>query len=52
METELDTMDKSYGDGSNHKKCPQCSMCITCGDCDKHGCGYQDDGEPYTQEDV
>ena len=29
----LKTMDEQYGDGSKHKVCPFCGMCIDCGDC-------------------
>ena len=28
-----ETMHSRYGDGSDHKCCPQCGMCLTCGDC-------------------
>lgn len=28
------TMDKLYGDGSNHLACKKCGACITCGDCE------------------
>jgi len=33
------TMDKVYGDGSDHECCEFCGLCITCGDCEKFGCG-------------
>lgn len=33
------TMDKVYGDGSDHLACKKCGFCITCGDCKKFGCG-------------
>ena len=28
-----ETMHSRYGDGSAHPCCPQCGMCLTCGDC-------------------
>jgi len=27
------TMNKQYKDSSNHLCCPNCGLCITCGDC-------------------
>ena len=30
----LKTMDDKYGDGSGHKVCPSCGMCLSCGDCE------------------
>jgi len=35
------TMDEEYGDGSEHVYCPICKFCITCGDCEKYGCGKE-----------
>lgn len=32
------TMDDEYGDGSDCLVCEKCLLCITCGDCKKHGC--------------
>lgn len=26
-------MNDKYGDGSSHKVCPKCGLCIDCGDC-------------------
>jgi len=37
---EQETMDDEYNDGSDHEYCKICGCCITCGDCDKYGCGY------------
>jgi len=33
------TMHEEYGDGSDHECCDLCGFCLTCGDCDKFGCG-------------
>ena len=41
------TMDDLHGDGSDHPACPECGFCLTCGDCQKHGCGAT---EPPQQE--
>lgn len=35
----IKTMDNIYGDKSNHECCRLCGYCITCGDCEKYGCG-------------
>lgn len=35
------TMNEKYGDGSDHEACKKCGFCITCGDCDRDGCGKQ-----------
>lgn len=32
-------MHQEYGDGSKHKVCNDCGLCIECGDCNKYGCG-------------
>ena len=32
-------MDDQYGDGSDHRVCPECGMCLDCEDCDQFGCG-------------
>lgn len=32
------TMDEAYGDGSSHKVCTICGLCIDCGDCKLIGC--------------
>lgn len=36
----IPTMSDRYADGSSdeHIMCPDCNMCIKCGDCAKHGC--------------
>ena len=36
----MKTMDDVYGDGSNHKVCEKCGMCIICRDCI---CGMSDE---------
>jgi len=33
------TMNEEYEDGLNHIVCEECGFCITCGDCNKYGCG-------------
>ena len=33
VKTKLRTMKETYGDTSNHLCCPNCGMCIDCGDC-------------------
>lgn len=45
------TMNDEYGDGSGnmHKVCPDCGLCIPCGDCDEYGCGAID--KDYEDED-
>jgi hypothetical protein len=40
MKNKLKTMHESYGDYSDHLACPNCGLCINCGDCeceDKEG---------------
>lgn len=32
-EERMKTMDEVYEDGSSHKYCEQCGLCIDCGDC-------------------
>ena len=31
---EPETMEDRYGDGSDHKVCQKCNMCLDCGDCE------------------
>lgn len=31
--TKPKTMEETYGDKSDHLCCPNCGMCIDCGDC-------------------
>jgi len=37
----MKTMNDIWGDGSNHKGCTKCQMCIECGDCIEYGCGEE-----------
>ncbi len=37
------TMDEYYNDGSKkHRVCPVCGLCMSCGDCEKYGCGRRE----------
>ena len=40
------TMNDLYGDGSDCIACEICGFCITCGDCERYGCGkFKDSNE-------
>ena len=43
--TDNPTMDDLHGDRSDHPACPKCEFCIQCGDCDKYGCGRNEEEE-------
>ena len=34
-------MHQEHGDGSEHPVCPNCTLCVECGDCIKYGCGSE-----------
>ena len=37
----MKTMNEMYEDESDHEACGECGFCITCGDCNKYGCGKE-----------